>query len=294
MSDTSPRRAIFYGLAVSIIWGAQPVVATFGYRAGLNALDLTFLRFAASGLVMLPAFLQRGVKSACGIGWQRAIILAVLAGPLYNLVLIGGLTWAPASHSSLIYPACTPVFTAILTRMFLKSEGRVPIFAVSMLLLGVVVIKLDGLLHPASAVAPGAWRGDMLFVGAALMWSTYTILMRRWKTDPSAVVTVVQVSGLLYVPAYLVTQGTGVFELSLQVLGVQMLYQGLLVSVFSIFLFNETVRQIGTKASLFTAIMPAIGVTLAVIVLGDPLSWTLVLGALLIVGGLTASFRKPS
>ena len=89
----------FYGLAVALIWGAQPVVATFGYRASMTALDLTLLRFAASGLLMLPFFIKRGAWNACGVGWPRAIVLALLAGPVYNLVLIGGLQWAPASHS---------------------------------------------------------------------------------------------------------------------------------------------------------------------------------------------------
>ena len=55
MKETSlDARGYLYGLAVALVWGAQPVVATFGYRAGLNAFDLTLLRFTASGLLMLP------------------------------------------------------------------------------------------------------------------------------------------------------------------------------------------------------------------------------------------------
>jgi drug/metabolite transporter (DMT)-like permease len=140
-----------YGLAVALIWGAQPVVATFGYRAGLTAFDLTMLRFGASGLLMLPFVLRRGLWDACGVGWRRAIVLTVLAGPAYNLVLIGGLHWAPASHSSLIFPACTPVFTALLARLLLKDRERIPVLGLTLLVCGVIAVKLGALLQPGAA-----------------------------------------------------------------------------------------------------------------------------------------------
>jgi drug/metabolite transporter (DMT)-like permease len=126
MKETSsPLRGYLYGLVVALVWGAQPVVATFGYRAGLNAFDLTLLRFTASGLLMLPLFLRRDPLHAGGLGWRRAAVFMLLAGPLYNAVLIGGLTWAPSSHSSLIYPAFTPVFTALLAKWMLDRRERI-------------------------------------------------------------------------------------------------------------------------------------------------------------------------
>ena len=283
-----------YGLAVALVWGAQPVVATFGYRAGMSALDLTLLRFAASGLVMLPLFLRSGVAKAGGLGWPRALLLILLAGPLYNMVLIGGLTWAPSSHSSLIYPACTPIFTALLAKLLLDRGERLPVGGLVLLVAGVLTIKLAGILHPAAGVSSDAWRGDLLFMVAALMWSFYTVLMRRWDTDPLAVVSVVQVGGLLYLPVYFLTEGTAVFRLDPAAITIQVLYQGVLVSVISVLLFNLAVRRIGAKASMFTAMMPVVGVSLAVIALGEPLTLSLIAGTLLIVGGLFLSLKRKS
>lgn len=283
-----------YGLAVALVWGAQPVVATFGYRAGMSALDLTLLRFAASGLVMLPLFLRSGVAKAGGLGWPRALLLILLAGPLYNMVLIGGLTWAPSSHSSLIYPACTPIFTALLAKLLLDRGERLPVGGLVLLVAGVLTIKLAGILHPAAGVSSDAWRGDLLFMVAALMWSFYTVLMRRWDTDPLAVVSVVQVGGLLYLPLYFLTEGTAVFRLDPAAITIQVLYQGVLVSVISVLLFNLAVRRIGAKASMFTAMMPVVGVSLAVIALGEPLTLSLIAGTLLIVGGLFLSLKRKS
>lgn len=284
---------LLYGLLVALIWGAQPVVATFGYRASLTALDLTMLRFASAGLVMLPFFIKRGVRNAGGIGWPRAVILVLLAGPIYNMVLIGGLRWAPASHSSLIYPACTPVFTALLAKIMLDRHERFPVVGLGMLVIGVLVIKIGSVLQPSTGYEH-AWRGDLLFVAAALMWSFYTVLMRRWNTEPLAVVTVVQVCGLAYIPIYFSMLGPEVFRLDFSVLAIQVLYQGILVSVISVLLFNLAVRQIGAQASMFTALMPIVGVTLAVLLLGEPLTMALIFGTILIVIGLFLSLRKKS
>ncbi|MBI3729650.1 MAG: DMT family transporter [Burkholderiales bacterium] len=282
---------LIYGLLVALIWGAQPVVASFGYRASLDIFDLTVLRFAVSGLIMLPFFIRGGVWNAAGIGWRRALVLLLLAGPLYNMVLVGGLHWAPASHSSLIYPAFTPLFTSLLAKLMLDKRDGIPILGLGLLLLGVVIVKAGSILQPQSATYAQAWRGDLLFMLAALMWSFYTVLMRRWNTNPLSVVSVIQVGGLLYVPVYFFFAGTALFQLDARAIAVQAVYQGLLVSVVSVLLFNLAVKQLGAKASMFTALMPIVGVSLAIIVLGETLTLSLLLGAMLISGGLFLSLR---
>jgi len=280
------------GLVVAVVWGAQPVVATFGYRAGLDAFDLTFLRFAASGLLMLPLFIRNGPRNAGGLGWHRAAVFMLLAGPFYNMVLIGGLTWAPSSHSSLIYPAFTPVFTAVLAKLMLDGQERIPIAGLALLVAGVLSVKLGANMHSAGDVSLDAWRGDLLFIGAALMWSFYTVLMRHWNADPLSVVCVVQVGGLLYLPVYFLLRGMTIFHVEQEAIHIQALYQGVLVSTVSVLLFNMAVRRIGAKASMFTALMPVVGVTLAVAMLNEPITLSLIAGTILIVVGLAVAMHK--
>jgi drug/metabolite transporter (DMT)-like permease len=232
------------------------------------------------------------MRNACGIGWPRATVLILLAGPIYNLELIGGLQWAPASHSSLIYPAFTPLFTALQAKVMLDRQERVSLLGLGLLVVGVLAIKAGSILDTPSAAYPHAWRGDLLFMTAALLWSLYTVLMRRWLTDPLAVVGVIQVGGLPYVPAYFLFEGTAIFQRSPTAMGIQVLYQGVLVSVITVLFFNLAVRQIGAKASLFTALMPFVGVGLTVLLLGEPLTFSLLAGTVLIAIGLLLSMKK--
>jgi len=167
----------------------------------------------------------------------------------------------------------------------LDSTERMP-------LAGVLAIKLGAVLHPDSGPGGEAWKGDLLFALAALMWTLYTVLTRRWNTPPLAVVAVVQVGGLLYVPFYFLAEGTGFLRAAPLAIATQAVYLGIVVSVVSVFLFNLAVRQLGARASMFTALMPVVGVSLAVLLLGEPASPSLALGTVLIVGGLFLSLRK--
>jgi drug/metabolite transporter (DMT)-like permease len=132
----------------------------------------------------------------------------------------------------------------------------------------------------------------LLFALAALMWSVYTVLMRRWHAAPLAVVAVVQVGGLLFLPWYLSTQSPHLAQLDGRAVVAQALYLGLIVSVLSVLSFNLAVRILGAKAALFTALMPVIGVSLSVLLLSEPVTPALLGGTAMIVLGLVLALRK--
>jgi drug/metabolite transporter (DMT)-like permease len=102
----------------------------------------------------------------------------------------------------------------------------------------------------------------------------------------------VQVGGLLYLPVHFLWQGTRVLHIDAQAMAIQALYQGVLVSVIAVLLFNLAVRRLGAKASMFTALMPVVGVGMAVALLGEPLTLSLIAGTVLIVAGLGVSMNK--
>lgn len=287
------RLAILYGIVVAVIWGAQPVVSKFGYRASMTAEDLTFLRYAASGFVMLPFMMMRkDASTAFGLGWGRAAVLTLLAGPLYSLVLIGGLAWAPASHGALIYPAMTPVFSLILARVVLGRSEPVSVMGLSLLVAGVVAIGLANAGARGAAAPDQSWRGDALFVVAALMWAFYIVLIRKWNADPLVVVGIVQVGGLVYLPLYLAAKGLSVFQLETREVALQAVYHGIVVSILAVTLFNLSIRQLGARASMFTALVPLFGVALSVSLLNESASLQVIAGTAAIVAGLAWSLAS--
>src|SRR4030088_1502678 len=61
-------RGALFGLAAVSIWAGNIVVAGLGLRSSLTPWDITAIRFAVAGLVLLPFLMRRGL--ALGrLGW---------------------------------------------------------------------------------------------------------------------------------------------------------------------------------------------------------------------------------
>ncbi len=127
----------------------------------------SFLRFALA----LPLFLLalRRWPSLKPLG--QTLFLALTGVALFNLTLFYGLSLAPASDAAAI-GAVYPIATALAYSLyFRKPLGRD--LALGLLLSGLGV----GLLGLAHARGEGQDRllGDILLVGAALLWGVYSV-----------------------------------------------------------------------------------------------------------------------
>lgn len=123
MISRAPWLGILCGLLTAIIWGVQSVVSRHAMLIDMTPADVTILRFVSAAAVLLPWALRNMRPFPVGsLGWPRAWVMALLIGPLYSLILVGGAHFAPALHSSIISPGLIPVFTALL--IFLVTGER--------------------------------------------------------------------------------------------------------------------------------------------------------------------------
>jgi drug/metabolite transporter (DMT)-like permease len=281
-----------YGFLAVSIFSAQAVAAHFAVKAGLTTIDLAVLRYVFSGVVLLPALVWMLRRRPFGIPLRRYAILALMAGPLYVTAFIGAMVFAPATHSALIFPALTPVFTAMIARRALAQESMSTL-ALTLLVTGVLCAKLDtftSLTHNDAATL----LGDLLLAGTALCWAGYTVLLRRWNVPIVDGVIGVQLSGLPVAIAYLWFVDTAIWHASWTAVAVQGVYFGLCVGVLGSVFFTLSVRLLGAKAQMFVALTPMMGLGLAVAVLGEPMTPMLWVGSALVVAGLGVSLAKRS
>ena len=284
---------ILSGILVALIWGIQPVISRYGFQQGLTPLDATLMRFLTSGLLILPFAWRRGVVRACGVGWRRGLVLFLLSGPLFSLVLVAGVNYAPASHGALIHPALTPLFGMAISRFALGQRERLSPWGVMLLLAGLALVGLNGILASGGLAPDGAWRGDLLFVLSALMWSSYLVLNRTWKIAPLDAVALTQVLSLACMLLALPWFGMQTFSKPVSALLVQSAYHGVLVSIVSVALFNWVVARLGVKALMLNALSPMFGVLASAWLLGETLSVSMMAGAAAIVAGLAVALRSP-
>jgi drug/metabolite transporter (DMT)-like permease len=260
-------RGAFFGVAAVSIWAGWMAVTRIGVTTTLNAWDIAALRFGLAGLVLLPVLRRKGAALDI-LGWPRLLLLVSGAGAPYALVAAQGLRFASAADAGALIPGVMPLFVAVLASLFLaerftaqRKAGLVLIFV------GIVCIAGASLL--AGDLARSG--GHVLFLGAALLWACFTIVMRWAKLAPLHATALVSVgSAIGYLPAYLLIAGKHIMDAPMADIAVQALYQGLLTTVVSLTLFGRAVAILGASSgAAFGALVPAMAALLAIPLLGE-------------------------
>ncbi len=280
------------GLLTSLIWGVQSVVSRQSVADGLSAADVTILRFVVASLILLPLALRRMRPFPVGaLGWRRALILTALAGAPYALVLVGGATFAPALHASVIVPGLIPVMTVALAFLVMgERPGPVRLIGLSLVLAGIGAFGWQA--FGESGAGERTWIGDLFFVANAVMWSVFGLLARRWGCDAIDVTIATCLLSLLILPVFALTMPIRLGDATWPAIALQALYQGALVGVGALFLYTKSVELLGAaRATLFLPLNPVVTALAAALLLGEVPALAEIAGMLLVIAGMSVALR---
>ncbi|MCC7425698.1 MAG: DMT family transporter [Alphaproteobacteria bacterium] len=291
--DTRVLAAFALAFYCAGVWGLHPVLSRLAVEGGvLGPADLAGLRFLVGGIAAAPVALGRRWRLG-KIGGKRLLALALFAGPLYSLLFIGGLLFAPASHAGTITPGGVPVATTLLAWPLLRERpGPARAGALAVVVLGVALIGWEGI----AAAAPGTWRGHLLFVVCAVMWAGFTVCLRRWRIDAvDAAVGVATLSCLVYVPPWLLLRWQHLGAASLGEVAFQGIYQGLLTGLISNIAYVSAIGVLGaTRTAATVALVPVVATASAGPILGEAPGWVQLLGMAVVVSGMLAAVSASS
>jgi drug/metabolite transporter (DMT)-like permease len=273
-TSTSEATRLAAGIAVGLlaasIGALYTVFARWGIARGLQAPDLTALRFGVAGLVTLPVLLLAWHRDAAQFTtrWRLWLAVAALAGTPFGLLMFGALQFAPASHAAVFPFAAMSVGGLLLAAVVLgdRVTARKAV-GIGVVLAGLVLLSgVDAASFSARSAA-----GDAMFVAAGLLWAGFGILLRQHRLDPLLATAVVSVSALLtYVPAYLGFSGTArLLGSDAQVLWTEVLVQGVIAGAGTLFTYATMVRLLGpSRAAIFPALAPGLAALMAWPLLG--------------------------
>lgn len=277
MSTASPPpqdgvlKGYAWGFFAISIWVSWMVATRAGAKSSLDALDLTALRFASAGLILLPVALKHGLDPG-RLGWGVWTALICGAGVVYSIVSAAGFAFAPISHGSVMLPGTMPMFVAILSVLILGERIVGPRrFGFVLIPTGVIVLVFAGAHHGTG----GEWRGQLIFVAAALLWASYTIALRKSGLAPLAAAAIVCVwSAILFLPPYalyaLATDGAGLAHASWGEIALQTLIQGVLSSVVALYAYNRAIAILGSsRGAAIGSLVPVLATLAAIPVLGE-------------------------
>ena len=310
----SPRTIGLAAAVVTVlIWTAFIIIARASAdpaRGGsLSPFDIAFCRIVGASVVLLPWgwWLVRrdrlngvGQSSLFGLSPLSLRVTATVGlfgGLLYALLAYSGFVFAPAAHASVLMPGSFPLWTALLAVLVLHDRIT-PLRA-----LGLGLIVLGDLLVGGASLLRAfdggeVWKGDLLFMVAALCWSMYSVLARHHRLDAvRATIAITAFACLTYVPAYLLLTlshvATGhVFTAPWGEVLFQAMFQGWGSVVISGITFTKMIQHYGpVRSTMITALVPGLSALGAVLFLSEPLHWNLAAGLALVTLGILFGVR---
>ena len=291
IAPPTAARGLAWGLLAAAIWASYSVLARLAVTSGLHPVDLTLLRFAPGALLMAPWLWRWGWRDMAGIGWRRALVLTVLAGPGFSLLFMTGFTFAPLAHGAVIAPACQMLAGLVLSAWLARQPpGREAWIGAAGVVAGLACMGGDSLLHHGGG---STLLGDALFASAGCCWGLFGALSRRWDVAPLRVTTVVVVlSFLLFAPPYLLLADLGrLARAGTGMLVMQVLAQGVGAGLVAVLAYSRAAAILGAgRAAFFGALVPGAATLLAVPVLGEVPSALQLTGIAAVVLGLLTAF----
>jgi drug/metabolite transporter (DMT)-like permease len=259
-------RGALFGLAAVSIWAGNIVVGSLGLRSSLTPWDITAIRFAVAGLVLLPLLIRRGL-ALDRLGWLGVAAL-VLGGAPPVILVNAGLLFAPASHAGALFPGVMPLMVAVLAAgLRMEAFTRRKRLGFALIAMGVLGIVWGN----GGAIGTTQNIGHLLFLGAALAFACYTVALRRARLDGLHAAAISAVgSTLIYLPPYAILAGADLFDAAPGAIALQALVQGLLTAVISYVVYGRAVGILGASSgAAFAASCPAMTALMAIPILGE-------------------------
>ena len=278
-------------LLIVIVWGTTFVSTKILLFNGLSPKDIFIYRFllAYTGIWFWgrqPLF-AKSLKDEF-----LFLLMGITGGSLYFIAENTALKITQASNVALL--VCTaPILTAVLSHWLLKNEklNRFIIHGSLLAITGVGFVAYNG--HFILKINP---LGDILCLVAALSWAFYTIILKQLGSKYPALLITRKVFfyGLmsmlplfLFQPLFIETS----VLLKPAVWG-NLLFLGIVASLFCYFLWNKTVRKIGAvRTTNYVYIVPLVTLLTSSAVISETITPVALVGALLILVGVVLAER---
>jgi len=254
-----------------------PAVATVGRLLVVLAM---LAPFTLRGLVhKLPRLRRRDWLIIAGLGLTGG-------GPHLTLQWLG--VHYTTAASAILYLSTTPIFILLITAALGERIRARQGIGVAISFSGVFLIATHG--HPAQLSFN---RGDLMALTSMIMWAGYTILLRvrRDALEVVELLTMVCAFGTLFMMPWLAAEAASGARLALTTPGALAVAYSAIGSLLIAYAgWSYVVTRLGAaRAGVTLHLMPALGVLLSAVLLGEYPRWFHFAGIALILAGVALS-----
>lgn len=292
MIATRPASALAPGAGAYLALCAAPMLWAGNFVVGrlentsTDPLTLNFLRWALVSLLLCPVLAARRqeVLGALRAFPGRVLVLSALGILGFNTLLYAGLAHSGAGEAGVLF-GLVPLMIVGVAGLWGGSAAAVRVaFGAALALGGVAFIVLT----PSSGTQERSLWGPALVLAAGLVWALYTVALKRLPLGipamPTLALTSVVGTGMMVpllpwmdVPGALAQPG----------LALSVGYLAVGASILAFCLWQRGVQAVGaSRAGVFLHLIPAFGVVLGALFLGEAVTPETLTGLGLILLGV--------
>ena len=287
--------AVHLGL-LSLMWGSSYLFIKIGVET-LPPLSVATLRIAIGLAILAVAVavtrtpLPRDARTLGHLAVLGVVNVAIPFG------LIGWAEQRIDSGLAGMLQASSPIFTLVIAGTFLQDERitAVRLTGVVVGFAGIVVLSGSNLVELGSGAGQERVLGNLAIVASSLCYAIGNVYARRnLRQARPLVLAIGQVgAGLVVLLALARVVDGGVVMPAVPGAAFSVLWLGAVGTGFAYMVFFRILTTWGaTRASLVAYLMPVVAVALGIIVLGETIDATFLLGALLALAGIWIANRR--
>jgi drug/metabolite transporter (DMT)-like permease len=280
---------------LSSTFGGTAAAVTRYVVGAIDPVTIAAFRFGIGVAVLLPLALLLRSALPRGRDWLGVAALGVMFFGVFFVFYNIAMAYTTAARGALALstlPLWTMVVAALLGAEALTARKTLGVLiAVG----GVAIALLAGL-----ATAPaGAWRGDLIMVGATVCMAFYNVWSRPFIARSSAlgfVTTSMGAGAFCLVVLTLSSGGLAVTRAFGTAQWIAVIYLGVFGGAAAFFLWVLALRMTTpTRVANTMTVNPIAASLLAAVIVSEPIGWNLVLGLIAVAAGIwlasTATFE---
>ncbi len=281
---------IYFKLILTAVFWGGTFIAGRVVAANVGPYSAAFLRFVFASVVLL--IFTRKVEGRLPKIKKKHIIPIILLGLtgicLYNIFFFKGLRIISASRAALII-ANNPIFITIFASLIFKEKlNRIRTLGIIISVTGAIIVISKG---SVTEILNGnlGW-GELFIFLCVLSWAAFSLIGKTITEELSPLVTISysSVAGTVFLLVPACFEGVlkdFVYYSPLDWLSI--LYLGIFGTAIGFVWYYEGIKALGpSKASLFINFVPISAVLLAFLLLGEPITLSLLVGTVFVSSGV--------
>ena len=271
------------------IWAIFLVGTRSVVNSTFSVEEILVLRLLTASIFTCPIMLKMGILLR-GQSFFATFVLTIGVSALFPYTITTGLSYASASDAGALAPGTIPFWTTLFSFFILgEKPDRLRIVGLVLIFSGAVFVSLWQISFRFDSEA---WKGHLLFLLAALLWSTYSVYFRQSGLHPLHSLVIGLFWGTLALLPFLYISGRVNFSnASIQDIIAMAILQGILIGVLALVLYTVAVRSLGAaQTGAFAALTPVFALVGGATFLDETITFSKLFGiSLVALGVLLAS-----